>query len=200
MQNPRLDKDLKTDICYNQDPLYIGSELWKKSFLFHQYGIGVQVQSIPSKKVAIICPKSQFDVKVLDYCIDNLQKVNSTYNKYLPTDSEYVLLFMESNENTKSQVPKESLWNNEFASSIQSNMKANITGNQRHNKHKKSCQVLWFWQNWYTYAVNNSLSTSSFAGNSIKNSNIQNLIPILKNDVSYMIERHQCMIPLPFYL
>lgn len=113
LKNTKIDINSKANICYNRDPLYIGTNLRKKSFLFHQYGVGIKVHSIPSKKIAIIVRKSKFDnilpllphefiyVKVPDYHVKDLQQVNTTVSDYVPTEDEYVLLVMSSNENIK---------------------------------------------------------------------------------------------------
>ena len=75
--------------------------------------VSKSIQFLPSKKIAIIVRKSKFDnilpllphefiyVKVPDYHVKDLQQVNTTVSDYVPTEDEYVLLVMSSNENIK---------------------------------------------------------------------------------------------------
>ena len=105
LKNPKVDINSKTNICYNRDPLYI-KNIRKKAFLFHQYGISIKVHLIPAKKIAIVVQKSEFDnilpllpykfiyVKVLDYCVKDLQQVNYTVRDNVPTKDEYILFVM----------------------------------------------------------------------------------------------------------
>ena len=89
------------------------------------------------------------------------------------------------------------MWNGEFTGSIST---ANLHGSYKNNKHKGSLGKYYGFGVIGTHEIKGyTMPIANFAGNSPKNSDMKELIPILKNNILYMIAKQQNMVPLSFY-
>ena len=210
LKNPAFDTSSSNsnNIHYDSCPEYVGDNIDLDNI--NNIDIGVILKKMKRKHIAILTSKQHLfsliestGKKIIEIEIpdDHLKSVHNYSSKISTLQHDIYVLLMFSSNHCDTSIEEQSKWTLEFAECIKKNMKINMRGTIKKNKHH-GCLG-----NYYGFGVtskysidSNNLSIGKFSGNeNDTNPVLKTLLDILKSDICFIIKRMQSALPDAIY-